>query len=247
MNVDQHPIRVFIGYDSAEIAAYHVLSHSLLSQASCPITITPIKLDLLKQLYSRPLPNQSTEFSFSRFVVPHLCNYDGWAIFMDCDMLCRADIAELWGLRDPNYAVQVVKHEHKPNNAVKFNHHPQVVYPKKNWSSVMLFNCNRALTLTPNYVNEASPVALHQFHWLEDEALIGALPGQWNHLVGYDAFDSQAKIVHFTEGGPYFSSYADCDYADEWFTVREDMLSVQDLGVQILANNQSNRANLTLN
>jgi hypothetical protein len=141
-------------------------------------------------------------------------------------MLMLDDIANLWRLRDERYAVMVVKHNHVPQETVKFLGEPQTKYEKKNWSSVMLFNNARCTALTEEYVNTASGLELHQFKWLGDDQLIGALPQRWNHLVGYDPPRADAALVHFTLGGPYFEEYADCEYADEWRRARDDMLYV---------------------
>ena len=227
-------VRVFIGYDASETVAWHVLAHSIQERASLPVAITPVMLSQLKSVYRRPVHAlASTEFSFSRFLVPYLSGYEGWAVFMDCDMLCRADIAALWQQRDPSFAVQVVQHDHKPVNTAKFNNNVQTRYDKKNWSSVMLMNCERCRALTPDYVNSASGLELHQFKWLQGDHLIGSLPHGWNHLVGYDPHDEEAELVHFTEGGPYFRAYADCEYAEEWRSARERLLSVSETGVVI--------------
>lgn len=242
----QTPIRVFIGYDSQEAVAYHVLAHSILRHASHPVSITPVMLSQLQNYYARPPHNlASTEFSFSRFLVPFLCNYEGWAIFMDCDMLCRTDISQLWAQQDDDYAVQVVKHDHKPVNAHKFNNHVQTRYEKKNWSSVMLMNCNRCRALTPDYVNNASGLQLHQFKWLRSDREIGTIDPAWNHLVGADLYDRSAALVHFTEGGPYFNAYRDCDYSDEWFRERELQTSVVDHSAPQVTLNPESDANLT--
>ena len=132
-------------------------------------------------------------------------------------MLVMDDIARLWALRDERYAVQVVKHMHVPREDVKFLGEKQTKYEKKNWSSVMLMNCARCKALTPEYVNTATGLELHQFKWLESDALIGELPHEWNHLVGYDAPRRGVSLAHFTIGGPYFPEYRDCEYAREWF------------------------------
>ena len=221
-------IRVFIGYDSAEEVAFSVLAHSIHARASVPVATAPVMLSQLGAVFRRAHNSlQSTEFSFSRFLTPWLAGYEGWALFMDCDMLVLEDIAALWKLRDEKYAVQVVKHVHVPKEEVKFLGHTQTRYEKKNWSSVMLMNCARCKTLTPEYVNEASGLELHQFKWLEGEHLIGALPSRWNHLVDYDAPRADAAIVHYTIGGPWFPDYRDCEYAPEWCREREAMLSAR--------------------
>jgi lipopolysaccharide biosynthesis glycosyltransferase len=224
-------IRVFIGYDSAERVAASVLAHSINVRATQAVAISPVMLSQLGGLFDRPRNSlQSTEFSFSRFLVPRLAGFEGWALFMDCDMLMRVDLAELWKLRDERYAVQVVKHEHVPLEEVKFLGHTQTKYQKKNWSSVMLMNCAKCHALTPEYVNRASGLELHQFKWLGDDALIGALPARWNHLVGYDAPDPAAALAHFTIGGPWFKEFAHCEFADEWRREREAMLSADGRG-----------------
>lgn len=210
-------IRIFIGYDARETVAWHVLTHSILARSSEPVSFVPLALDNLgKLMWREKNPLQSTDFSFSRFLTPYLSNYEGWSLFMDCDMLVLQDIARLWALRDDRYAVMCVKHDHRPTETVKFLGAPQTPYAKKNWSSVMLFNNARCQALTPEYVNTASGLELHQFKWLASESEIGELPRQWNHLVGHDAVNAHAANAHFTLGGPYFNEYADCEFGNEW-------------------------------
>lgn len=219
-------IRVFIGFDAREAVAFSVLSHSIHARASLPVSIAPLMLSQLRDTCWRERhPLQSTDFAFSRFLTPYYCDFSGWSMFMDCDMLARDDIAKLWALRDERYAVQVVQHAHVPRENTKFLNQPQTKYEKKNWSSVMLFNNARCKALTPEYVNRATGLELHQFKWLGDDALIGALPHRWNHLVGYDEKDPAAAIVHYTTGGPYFPQYRTCPFADEWFAERDRMLA----------------------
>jgi hypothetical protein len=208
---------VFIGYDSSEVVAYHALCQSIVDHCSAPVRFTPLNLASLKPIFDRErLPQQSTEFSFSRFLTPHLSGYGGWSLFMDCDMLVRADLAELFAMRDDRYAVMVCQHDYDPRDDTKFLNNRQSRYGKKNWSSVMLFNNAQCRALTPDYVSTASGLDLHQFKWLGDDARIGALPLEWNWLVGEYAFNPDARIAHFTRGGPYFEDYAHADYADEW-------------------------------
>ncbi len=218
-------IGIFIGFDPREAVAYSVLAHSIQARASAPVTIAPLALSQLSRVLTRERhPLQSTDFSFSRFLAPYLSDYAGWSLFMDCDMLMRDDVARLWDLRDERYAVQVVKHDHKPRETVKFLGAAQTSYAKKNWSSVMLFNNAKCRALTPDYVNSASGLELHQFKWVESDESIGDLPRRWNHLVGYDAPDEDVSLAHFTIGGPYFPAYADCAFADEWRAERDAML-----------------------
>lgn len=220
-------IPIFIGFDPRETVAWHVLSHSILARSSMPVALTPLALDNLGPLMWRERNQlQSTDFSFSRFLVPSLSGYSGWSIFMDCDMLVLDDIAKLWAMRDDRFAVMCVKHDHVPNETTKFLNAPQTAYQKKNWSSVMLFNNEKCRALTPDYVNTASGLDLHQFKWLDSDELIGEIPHRWNHLVGYDPVSKDASNVHFTIGGPYFNEYVSCEYAHEWFAERDAMLRV---------------------
>ena len=210
-------IKVFIGYDSKEKVAFNVLSYSILKNSTRPVSITPIYLPNIKDNFIRERSGlESTEFSFSRFIVPHLTNYKGWAVFMDCDQLMLGDIAELWRLRDEKYAVQVCKHDYVPRTDTKFLGQVQTKYPKKNWSSFMLMNCDKCTALTPDYVNTATGLQLHQFKWLSDDNLIGDLPLEWNWLAGEYEYKKDVKNIHYTEGGPWFNEYRDCDYSKEW-------------------------------
>ena len=220
-------IRVFIGLDCREVVAANVLAHSIQARASAPVAITLISLAQLRGIFERERhPLQSTDFSFSRFLVPYLSGYDGWSLFLDCDMLALSDLVELFEEREERRAVMVVKHNHVPRETSKFLGEPQSRYEKKNWSSVMLFNNARCRALTPEYVASAPGLALHQFEWLASDALIGALPERWNHLVGYDPPRRDAAIVHYTIGGPYFDAYRGCEYSAEWFAERDAMLSL---------------------
>jgi lipopolysaccharide biosynthesis glycosyltransferase len=219
-------IRVFIGYDPREAVAFSVLAHSIYARASEPVTVAPLMLSALRGVFDRARhPLQSTDFAFTRFLVPYLSGYAGWSIFTDCDMLVLDDIASLWRLRDDRYAVMVVKHDHQPRESAKFLGQPQTQYPKKNWSSVMLFNNARCTTLSTEYVNRASGLELHQFKWLASDDLIGALPRRWNHLVGYHPPSRDVALVHYTLGGPYFDEYRNCEYAEEWRRERDRLLA----------------------
>ena len=218
-------IPVFIGYDPREAVAFSVLAHSIHLRASHPVSIAPLMLSQLNGVLTRNRhPLQSTDFSFSRFLTPYLSGYQGWSIFMDCDMVMLEDIAELWALRDEQYAVMCVKHNHVPKEEEKFLGEKQTKYEKKNWSSVMMFNNAKCQALTPDYVNTASGLELHQFKWLENDDLIGDLPSRWNHLVSVNEPNENAALVHYTIGGPYFPDYRDCDFAAEWFAERDDMM-----------------------
>jgi len=212
-------LQVYIGYDPRESVAFYTLAHSIFARSSIPVSIAALMRRHLGRLYTRPRgPTESTEFSLTRFLVPALSGYRGWSVYMDCDMLCRADIAELAALmeRQADKAVLVCHHDYVPKTERKFLNQVQTKYARKNWSSLMLFNNERCRALTSEYINSASGLDLHRFAWIDD-ALIGGLPLEWNWLVGEYAYNSQAKIAHFTRGGPYFDEYRECDYAAEWF------------------------------
>ena len=223
-------LQVYIGYDPREAVAFYTLAHSIVRRSSIPVSIAPLMQRQLKHLYTRPRgPTEATEFSLTRFLVPALAGYRGWSLFMDCDMLCRADIAGLAVEieRQPDKAVLVVKHDYVPKTERKMLDQVQTKYPRKNWSSLMLFNNERCRALTPEYVNSASGLELHRFAWTEDR-LIGDLRREWNWLVGEYDYKPEAKIAHFTLGGPWFDKYRDCHYAAEWFAELESLRSVSE-------------------
>lgn len=217
-------LRIFIGYDPSEAVAFHVLSHSLMRHASRPISITPINKRNIPE-FTRGKEDGSTEFSFSRFLTPYLAGYQGYAIFMDCDMLVRSDIYEVMSYVDPWNDVSVVKHDYKPKSKTKFLGNIQYGYPMKNWSSFMVFNCNNwpVKLLTVDRVNTSTGKYLHRFEWTSTNR-IGELPAEWNHLVGEYEAELPPKIVHFTLGTPCFKGCKEQDYAQEWFAEREMML-----------------------
>ena len=215
-------IRIFIGYDPVEAGTLYPLIHSIHRHSSMPVSITPVSLKNLEGIMTRGRHElQSNDFAFSRWLVPWMCDYKGYAIFMDCDMIVRDDIAKLWAHRDEK-TVKVVHHNHVPKEDTKYLGNTQTRYDRKNWSSVMLFNNEKCRALSPELVNSADGLYLHQFKWVKSED-IGYLPKQWNHLVDYDEHDNNAKLIHYTEGGPYFEDYKNCDYHQDWHT--EDTLS----------------------
>lgn len=194
-----------------------------MDNSSQPLAITPINLRNIPFKRERD-PKQSTDFAFSRFLVPYLCNYSGTALFMDSDILCLGDVSELFNERDRWSAVQVVKHDYTPKTQTKFLGQAQTTYEKKNWSSVMLFNnfhydCQR---LTLDYVERATGLELHQFHWTQR---VGDLSPKWNYLVGEGQEVPEPKLVHYTLGGPYFNDTRDCEYSREWFDAKARMLA----------------------
>jgi hypothetical protein len=221
-------LRIFIGYDPVESVAWHTHAHSILERSSKPVALVPVNLANLCRVYTRARdPKQSNEFSFTRFLVPYLSGFDGLAVFFDCDQLIRTDVAELFSIAeaDPAKAVHVVKHDYVPKDEIKYLDTVQYRYPRKNWSSVVLWNCSHPAhrRLTPEYVNTASAMELHRFLWLDD-ADIGELDVRWNWLVGEYARPPQdVKLVHWTVGGPYFNEYGNADFAQEWFDGRDRM------------------------
>ena len=159
-------------------------------------------------------------------------NFKGWAIFMDCDMLCQDDIAELWNQQDEKYSLMCVKHNHKPTDKFKFLGEPQTSYPKKNWSSLMLMNCQRCKNLSVKYVNSASGLDLHRFNWLENDEEIGEIKGSWNYLVDnpQDKDVEKASLIHWTLGGPWFKEQRDLKNKinSKWFKAREQAMRLYD-------------------
>ena len=230
-------IPIFIGYDYRERAATNVLIDSLYQNSSVPLAITPLITENLinKKLFWRERdPKQSTDFSFTRFLVPYLMNYEGWAIFLDCDMLCKTDINELWEQRNENFSILCRKHEHIPNEKKKFQGEIQSQYPKKNWSSLMLMDCSKCTKLTLDYVNSASGLDLHRFHWLKDDSEIGSISHGWNHLVDVNEYDfnneNSPNLLHWTLGGPWFKDQRTMGgtLAAEWFSARDESMKLWD-------------------
>ena len=207
-----------MGYDPREAAVFTVFNQSVIKYTSIPVSICPLHQDALNFDGQQDGTNA---FIFSRYLVPYLQDYKGWALFADGDMLITEDLKNLWDLRDDKYAVQVVKHDYKTKNYRKYIGSPMesdnLDYPKKNWSSVMLFNCGHPSNkiLTKELVGEAGGAFLHRFQWLTDDE-VGELPAEWNHLVGEYKENPDAKLVHFTLGAPCFHHYYQGEYSAEW-------------------------------
>ena len=218
-------INVFIGFDEGEKVSYHILSESIRRQSSVPVSITPLCLSNLPEFKRELQPNQSTEFAFSRFLVPYLSEYKGWSLFLDCDMMFRDNIKNLWDMIDENKSIMCCKHDYTPKQNVKFRGAKNEPFPKKNWSSFMLMNNERCKMLTKEFVETATGLELHQFKWTHEEN-IGELPLEWNWLVGEYDYNKNAKNVHWTLGGPYFKDYAKSDYADEWFRLYNETIEI---------------------
>ena len=221
---------VFVGYDTREDIAYQVCEFSI-KRFNPNVPITPLVQHELRQkkIYWREIDKlASTEFTFTRFLVPHLMNFKGWALFIDCDIVFLEDVNNLFSLADDRYAVMCVKHQFNPKPGLKMDGQVQTVYPRKNWSSVVLWNCahpsNERVTVdsvnNPNF----DGAYFHRFSWLEDEE-IGELPCDWNWLVGwYKKDDGVPRAIHYTEGGPWFKNYRNCEFNQDWKKCLQEMM-----------------------
>jgi len=214
-------IRIVVGYDKRESVAYHVFTQSVLEKSSAPVSFIPLSVNTLK-IYKETHADGSNEFIYSRFLTPFLMDYSGWAIFADGDMVCNSDIAELWALRDESKAVQVVKHNYKTKKSVKYLGNKNEDYPRKNWSSLILWNCGHPdnKILTPEFIQEKPGSFLHRFSWLDDNH-IGELPLEWNWLAIEYPDNPNANIVHYTLGTPCFREYSQDSMADYWHAVHQ--------------------------
>ena len=214
------PIPVFVGYDPREAIAYHTCVNSIIRHASRPVAIIPIALNLFQD-YKETHTDGSNNFIYTRFLVPHLMGFKGWAIFIDGDMIIRGDIVELWNLRQLDKDVMVVKHDYQTCMPVKYLGAKNENYPRKNWSSVILWNCNSFPNrqLTPEFVQTSSGSFLHRFAWLDDNR-IGDLPPEWNWLPDEYGPNLNAKLLHYTLGAPCFQEFADTPQGNEWHRER---------------------------
>jgi lipopolysaccharide biosynthesis glycosyltransferase len=179
-------------------------------------------------MYTRPVDKlASTEFTFTRFLIPELTDYKGWAVFMDSDMILRTDIKELFDLADDKYAVMCVQHDYKVEEGTKMDGQKQTIYPRKNWSSMVLWNCGHPSNkvVTQKLVNDPTVTGayLHRFSWLKDEE-VGSIDHTWNYLVGVYDDKANPNLIHYTEGGPWFENYRDCEYHAEWKTELYNMM-----------------------
>ena len=214
-------LKIFIGWDEREQEAYDVCVKSLLKHSSVQLDIQPIIKSVLMDTgeYFREQPEAgSVEFTYTRFLTPYLAGYRDWALFVDCDFLFTKDVAELFAMKDEQYALMCVKHDYVPKNAVKMDGQKQVSYPRKNWSSCILWNCGHLSNrvLTPYVASTQTGAYLHRFQFLSDH-MIGDLPLEWNWLEGeYDKPEVPPAAIHFTNGGPWFENWQNVDYADLW-------------------------------
>jgi lipopolysaccharide biosynthesis glycosyltransferase len=213
-------IPIFIGYDPREATVFHVCANSIIRTSTIPVSIVPVALNLFKD-YSETHTDGSNHFIYTRFLVPYLMHWSGHAIFIDGDMVVRSDITELWNLRNSTFDVQVVKHDYKTKMPVKYLGSKNEDYLRKNWSSVILWNCNSFPNriLTPEYIMKATGKELHRFTWLDDNR-IGELPKEWNWLPDEYGANPNAKLLHYTLGAPSFHEFANTPMADEWHKER---------------------------
>ena len=209
-------VKIYIGFDQREAVAYHTFVQSLIENASIPLDITPLAVRNLKG-YEEKHEDKSNDFVYSRFLTPFLNDFKGWAIFADGDMICQSDIKELLDLRDDSKALQVVKHDYKTKAYQKYLGNINQDYPRKNWSSVILWNCAhpKHKILTPDFIANQPGKYLHRFSWLEDSE-IGELPKEWNWLATEYPNNEQANIIHYTLGTPCFKDYRNTEMSDIW-------------------------------
>jgi lipopolysaccharide biosynthesis glycosyltransferase len=214
------PVPVFVGYDPREAVAYHVCCNSIIRLATAPVAIVPLALNLMTD-YQETHTDGSNTFVYSRFLVPYLMGYQGRAIFIDGDMVLQSNILELFDLLSNQHAVAVVKHDYQTRSAVKYLGNANHNYPRKNWSSVIVWNCGHAKNrvLTPDLVQRSTGSRLHRFGWLDD-ADIGELPRTWNWLPDELGANPEAKLLHYTLGTPCFAEYKSVPQADAWHQER---------------------------
>lgn len=209
-------IRIAIGWDPRETVAYHTFCQSIIDNASAPLAFTPLALSTFPD-YRETHTDGSNAFIYSRFLTPSLFNFEGWAIFADGDMICRDDIAKLWALRDDSRALLCVKHNYKTKQSVKYLGNTNIDYPRKNWSSVILWNCGHPAhrILTPKFVKAQTGAFLHRFKWLDDSQ-IGEIPKEWNWLATEYPDHPEARLIHYTLGTPCFKDYQNAEMAEDW-------------------------------
>jgi hypothetical protein len=220
-------LKIFVGFDGkVEPVAYHTFCQSVIEKSSIPVSFTPLALNTLSE-YKETHTDGSNAFIYSRFLVPYLCDFKGMALFVDGDMICRADIAEILWEHEQDHAVKVVKHYYQTKHPVKYLGAKNEDYPKKNWSSVMLWNCGHHLNkqLTPQFVMDKPGKYLHRFEWLKfPEEQVGKLDETWNWLETEYEYNPDAKLIHHTLGTPCFKDYQTGDYSEEWWNTYKRMI-----------------------
>ena len=207
---------VFIGFDQKEAIAYHTFVQSLIDASSVPLSITPLAENNLYG-YDEKHSDGTNKFTYSRFLVPYLMGFEGLAIYFDGDMICLDDISTLTKNIDKNFAVKVVKHNYKTKQTKKYFGQKNENYPRKNWSSVVLWNCSHPQNkiLTPDFIDSKDGAFLHRFKWLDDKQ-IGEIDKKWNWLaVEYEDI-TDPKLIHYTLGTPCFNEYKNTSFSENW-------------------------------
>ena len=200
-------VDIVVGFDQRESVAYHTFTQSVIENSTVPVRFLPLSMSFLSN-YKEVHKDGSNDFIYSRFLVPYMMNFKGWAIYADGDMVCLEDIKKLWNLRDNKYAVQVVKHDYKTKITEKYWGNKNEDYPRKNWSSLILWNCEHKShkVLTPDFIENQSGAFLHRFSWIKDEE-IGSLDKEWNWLAMEYEEKKSINLIHYTIGTPCFKEY----------------------------------------
>ncbi len=216
--------KIVIGFDQRESVAYHAFTQSIIEKSSIPVSFIPLAINTLKG-YEETHTDKSNDFVYSRFLTPYLNNFSGWAIFADGDMICQKDIKELWDLKDESKALLVVKHEYQTKARQKYLGNINENYPRKNWSSIILWNCKhpKHKILTPEFIANQTGKFLHRFSWLDDDD-IGDLPKEWNWLAIEYPENKEANLIHYTLGTPCFKDYRDTEMSDIWHETQQRMI-----------------------
>jgi len=214
-------IKIVVGFDQREAVAYHTFTQSIIEKSTLPVSFIPLAIQTLAD-YKESHTDKSNDFIYSRFLTPYLMKFDGWAIFADGDMVCLSDIKELWDLKDESKALMVVKHDYKTKSHQKYLGNINENYPRKNWSSVILWNCNhpKHKILTPDFIANQTGKYLHRFSWLQDDD-IGELPKEWNWLATEYPANTHAKLIHYTLGTPCFKDYRNSEMSELWHQTQE--------------------------
>lgn len=234
-------IPIYVGFDQREAVAYHAFCQSVIENTSEPVQLIPLARNALNGFDGQR--DGSNAFIYSRFLVPYLNDYKGHAIYADGDMICQGDIAELWALRDSHKDVQVVKHDYKTKHQIKYLGAKNEDYEKKNWSSLILWNCGSFPNkiLTPDVVSTLTGEYLHRFRWLQDDR-IGELPKEWNWLATEYPDNEQAKLIHYTLGSCCFADYADAPMSRNWHSAFNRMASAEGESLLAMATRAARRA-----
>ena len=214
-------IKIVVGFDQREAVAYHTFTQSIIEKSTLPVSFIPLAIQTLAD-YKESHTDKSNDFIYSRFLTPYLMKFNGWAIFADGDMVCLSDIKELWDLKDESKALLVVKHDYKTKSHQKYLGNINENYPRKNWSSVILWNCNhpKHKILTPHFIANQTGKYLHRFSWLQDDD-IGELPKEWNWLATEYPANTHAKLIHYTLGTPCFKDYRNSEMSELWHQTQE--------------------------